>query len=92
MPISREEFEQGSIDLSLPVAQILRSRPDLAFTAEELQAMLTETVARIATLEEVELALHSLISQSLVEVKELEGRRWYTLIEQGERRLGFLRE
>ena len=54
--------------------------------------MLSEVIARIASLEEVEQALDSLVSQGIVEAKELEGQRWYTLIEQGERRLGFLRE
>ena len=92
MPISREEFQLGSVDLSLPIAHILRTRPDLAFTIQELLVLLGETVARITGLEEVEQALDSLVSQGIVEVKELEGQRWYTVIGQGERRLGFLRE
>ena len=92
MPISREEFELGSVDLSLPVAHILRTRPDLAFTVEELRVILSESVARIAGDDEIVRALDSLILQDIVEAKELEGQRWYTAIGQGERRLGFLRE
>ena len=64
----------------------------LAFTIQELLVLLGETVARITGLEEVEQALDSLVSRGIVEAKELEGQRWYTAMEQGERRLGFLRE
>ena len=92
MPISREESQLGSVDLSLPIAHILRTRPDLAFTIQELLVLLGETGARIATEDEIGRALNLLISQDIVEVKELEGQRWYTAMEQGERRLGFLRE
>lgn len=90
MPISREEFERGAIDLSLPIAQILSSRPDLAFSIEELQTLLNESSARDASLDEIGLALDSLITQNIVEAKELEGQQWYTLREQEGRRLGFL--
>ena len=91
MPISRDEFEQGRIDLALPIADLLSRRPDLAFTAEEVQQMLRETSARVATLKEVTEALESLVSQRQLEGKEIEGRQWYTY-PVVERRLGFLRE
>ena len=31
MPLSREEFQAGHIDLAIPVRQVLESRPDLSF-------------------------------------------------------------
>ena len=93
MPISREEFQQRRIDLTLPVANLLSDRPDLAFTVEEVRQMLIATSAREATAQEVQQALEALVSRGEIEVAELEGQQWYayTVVEPPERRLGFLR-
>jgi hypothetical protein len=89
VPISREEFKQRRIDLTLPVVKLLSDRPDLAFTAEEVRQVLTTTSARDATVQEVHQALEALVSHGEIEVAEIEGQRWYayTVVE---RRLGFL--
>lgn len=63
MPISREEFARGRIDLMVPIAHLLEDYPDLAFTADEVQQMLIETRARNPSLEEVEQGLDALASQ-----------------------------
>ena len=88
MPISREEFQAGRIDLTLPVRQILESRADLSFNAEEVRELLAQTLARSASIEDVVTALEILVTDGLVEAKEIEGDRWYTMIET-RRRLGF---
>ena len=48
MPLSREEFQLGRIDLAIPVRQILESRPDLSFNAAEIREMLAQTLARVS--------------------------------------------
>ena len=90
MPISREEFTRGRIDLMVPIAHLLEDYPDLAFTADEVLQMLIETTARNPSLEEVEQELDALASQQRVQVAELEGTRWY-IINIVERGIGFLR-
>lgn len=89
MPISREEFDQRRIDLSIPVAELLSDRPDLAFTLVDVQNLLAQRAWRHATLEDAEQALETLLSRGDIEVAEIEGQRWYayTIVE---RRLGFL--
>ncbi len=78
MPISQQEFEQDRIDLSVPIADILADRPDLAFTAEEIGALLLQLAARSATVEDVQEALDRLASVGSVKMKEIAGQRWYT--------------
>jgi cell division FtsZ-interacting protein ZapD len=51
--------------------------------------LLIEIEAREAVLAEVEQALHTLVSQGRIEVKEIAGQRWYTMVV---RRLGFPEE
>ena len=89
MPISREELERGRIDLTFPIKRVLASRSDLGFSASEIQLLLIEIEGRQAELGEVELALESLTLQGQVQVRELEGQRWYTI---AHRRLGFRTE
>jgi hypothetical protein len=91
LPISREEFEAGRIDLALPVASLLGSAPELAFTAVEIQRMLMETAARDATLGDILDALETLVSQGKVQRKRVRGsvQEWYSIVRL---RLGFLRE
>ena len=89
MPISREELEQGRIDLTLPIMKILAGRPDLGFSPDEVQQLLVETEGRDAALAEVEKSLETLVLRERVQVREMEGRRWYTIVQ---RRLGFRTE
>ena len=92
MPISREEYRRGRIDLSIPVLDLLASRPNLAFTPEDVRQSLSQTALRDASLDDVDLALEALLVQGVIEMKEIQGSRWYTVVELEERRLGFLRE
>lgn len=73
MTISREEWELGRIDIALPILRLLSRRPDTAFTGQEVQRLLIEIEAREAGLEEVEQALHTLVSQRRIELKEIAG-------------------
>ena len=61
MPISRDELEQGHIDLTYPVRRVLASRPDLGLSAAETQQLLVEIEGRHAEVVEVEQALESLV-------------------------------
>jgi hypothetical protein len=88
LPISQEEFEQGRIDLALPIAKILSDYPELAFTAVEVQQMVIERAARTASLNEVEQALEAMVSQGRLQKREIGGQHWYNV---PRRRLGFLR-
>lgn len=80
MPITREEFEHGRIDLALPVARLLDAQPTLAFTAQEVLGLLVEALARNAKLEEVEQAPESLVSTGRIQKKEIAGTAWYTAV------------
>ena len=72
MPISRQEFEEGRIDLGIPVAEYLSVRREDAFTAQEiLEAMLQ--FGRRCTLAEVAQALEALVAQRSVQTKEFAG-------------------
>ena len=88
MPISREEFQAGRIDLTLPIRQILESSADLSFNAEEVRVLLSQELARDASIEDVGIALERLVTDGHVEAKEIEDDRWYTMSET-RRRLGF---
>ena len=89
MPISRQELEEGRIDLTIPIVRILTGRPDLGFNAQEIQQLLVETDARNVPLVEVERALGILVQRNRVQTSELNEQRWYTLVQ---RRLGFRTE
>ena len=89
MPISREELEQGRIDLTFPITRILASMPDLGFSPDEVHQLLLETEGRRAGIAEVEEALEALLLRERVQVREMEGLRWYTIVQ---RRLGFRTE
>ena len=92
MPISREEYRLGRIDLSIPVLDLLSSRPDLAFTSEDVRQLLFQTAFWDASPGDVGVALETLRVRGEVEVSEIQGSRWYTVVEREQRRLGFLRE
>ena len=89
MPISREELEEGRFDLTFPIVQILEDRPDLGFDAEEVRQLLMEIDGRDEPLVEVERALEFLVQRDRVQMREMEGQRWYTVVQ---RRLGFRTE
>ena len=89
MPISREELEEGRIDLTVPIVGILTSRPDLGFSAHEIQQLLLETDGRNAPIAEVERALEILLQRDRVQMGAIEDQRWYTIVQ---RRLGFRTE
>ena len=78
LPISREEFDAGRFDLTVPILDFLSLRREDAFTADEtLEQMIF--VGRAATLAEVVHALNHLSELGLVESKEFSGSRWYTV-------------
>ena len=79
MPISREEFDEGHIDLAVPIIDLLAGRPAEAFTANEVVTNLTAIFDRRATLGEVAAALEFLVNQGRLERKEIAGSRWYTI-------------
>ena len=80
MPISREEFESGQLDLTVPIKRALEANPDFAFSAQEIQERLADIVERNATEAEVAQQLNNLVEEGVVEVKALGGRRWYIII------------
>ena len=92
MPISREEYRRGRIDLSIPVLDLIASRPDLAFTTEDVRQLLYQTAMRDASLGDVGLALETLVVRGEIELREIRGSQWYTIVEREGRTLGFLRE
>lgn len=95
MPISRGEFRQRRIDLSLPIADLLAANLELAFTVDESRRLLIETAGRNESLSEVEYGLEVLVSQGraekaeVAEGNEINGGYWYAIVI---RRLGFLKE
>ena len=89
MPISREELEEGRFDLTFQIVQILTGSPDLGFNAEEVRQLLMEIDGRDALVVEVEMALEILVQRDRVRMREMGGRRWYTIVQ---RRLGFRTE
>lgn len=74
MPISRNEFDQGRIDLALPITHLLATSAHLAFTVEEVMLLLLDTAAREAGPDEVKEVLESLASGGQVQAREIEGR------------------
>ncbi len=72
MPVSREEYDRGRIDLTVPLADYLSLRRDDAFTAAELLEQLIQ-YGRAATITEVVQALGVLVAQGRVDTKELAG-------------------
>jgi hypothetical protein len=72
VPISRQEFEDGRIDLAVPVVDYLRVRREDAFTAQEI---LDEMIifGRRCTLAEIIQSLERLVTQEIVLRKVLAG-------------------
>lgn len=78
LPISREEFNAGRFDLTVPILDFLLVRREDAFTAEEVLEQIL-VFGRAATLAEVVHALNQLLDQELVESEEFSGSHWYTI-------------
>jgi hypothetical protein len=89
MPPSQEEFDLGRSDLTVPLANLLWSFPDKAFTPEKLLQLLTDTEGRNATIEDILQALKALVDRERIRTKEIAGQTWYNM---PRRRLGFLTE
>lgn len=90
MAISREEFDADSVDLAVPVRQVLEEHRTLALDAQMVRELLERTKYRAASYEEVILVLDRLVEFGVAESKILEGARWYTIaISEPRRRLGF---
>ena len=80
MPISREEFEDGRTNLSVPILQYLNTRRYEAFTADEVLYALATVYERRATVLEVSGILRTLVNSGNIETKEVSGSRMYTII------------
>ena len=79
MPISREEFESGRLDLTVPIRQFLEVNPELAFSAEDVVDRLAEIVGRNATESEIIRQLDTLVRVGKVLAKDFGSRRWYII-------------
>ena len=80
MPISRQEFEEGRFDLSVPILQYMNVRSEEAFTSEEILEALFEIYGRRVTPAEVVIVLEDLVADGLVEMKQLAGMMLYAVI------------
>ena len=80
MPVSREEFEVGRTDLSVPILQYLGVRRNEAFTPSEILYALTTVYERRATLTEVSGFLMLLVRNGQLETKEVSGTQMYTIV------------
>lgn len=76
MPISRQEFDDGRLDLSVPILQFLSLRNGEAFTADEVLDELLNYYGRRATETEVVLVLEDLVNADKLESKQFAGAEW----------------
>ena len=77
MPISRQEFDEGRLDLSVPILQFLSLRNGEAFTADEVLDELLNYYGRRVTQTEVVVALEDLVKADRLESKQFAGAIWY---------------
>ncbi len=89
MPISREEFDSGRVDLALAIREVLAGNPGLAFTPEDLSQVLPHASGRESTPEDILVALNSLVADGAVEHKVIGGKSYYAILLIRPRRLGF---
>ena len=74
----------------MPIRQVLEAYPNLALDAQRVRELLAQTRLRVASYEEVVIALNGLVEMGQTESREIEGTRWYTIATIGSpRRLGF---
>ena len=86
MPISREEFDAGHLDLSLPIRRLLQGSSETAFTLEEVQELFERATGRTVSLDQETQALDRLVAQEQMERTEIDGEPYYVIIR---RRIGF---
>ena len=79
MPISRQEFDEGSLRLSIPIIQYLRVRSEEAFTSDEILEALLDVYERRATPAEVVLTLDDLVASGSLESRKIDGVWMYTI-------------
>ena len=77
MPISRQEFDEGRLDLRVPILQFLSLRSGEAFTADEIFDELMNYYGRRVTQTEVVVALGDLVNSDQLESKQFAGSEWY---------------
>jgi hypothetical protein len=82
MSISREEFDKGRIELTVPVLWVLQelaaTQPQQAFTAAVVyQEFRRRLRYRATTVGEVAFALESLHQQGKIQRREIAGERYY---------------
>ena len=77
MPISRQEFDEGRLDLSVPILQFLGLRNGEAFTADEILDELLNYYGRRVTETEVVVVLEDLVKADKLESKQFAGAEWY---------------
>lgn len=81
MPISRQEFDDGRLDLSVPILQFLSLRNGEAFTADEVLDELLNYYGRRhgrrVTETEVVVVLEDLVKADKLESKQFAGAVWY---------------
>ncbi len=73
MPVSRREFDDGHLSLSIPILQYLGVRSEEAFTADEVFEALIEIYGRRATPGDVIVTLEDLAGSGQVESKRVDG-------------------
>ncbi|MYC37069.1 MAG: hypothetical protein F4X66_09180 [Chloroflexi bacterium] len=77
MPISRQEFDDGRLDLSVPILQFLSLRNGEAFTADEVLDELLNYYGRRVTEAEVVVVLEDLVKADKLESKQIAGAEGY---------------
>ena len=77
MPTSRQEFDEGRLDLSVPILEFLSLRNGEAFTADEVLDELINYYGPRVTQTEVVVALDDLVKSDRLESKEFAGAEWF---------------
>ncbi len=77
MPISQEEFEQGRIDLRVPILELLLARRQSAYSVAEIMQLLLEVNNRTAAQSEIQEALTELVQQGQIRTVQIDEVGWY---------------
>ena len=80
MPISRQEFDEGSANITIPIMEYLGVRRDEAFTADEILVALLDVYGRRATIAEVINFLGNLVDEGRNETREIAGLPMYIMV------------
>ena len=84
VPISRDDFEAGRVDIAGPIAEILSANPEIAYTGHEVRDRLQSLFGRSASLGEVAVALNRLVEDGVVEARDIGLERRYAIVLSGE--------